>query len=218
MLSFFPPRRAGKLAANLPVMPERIGDMPYAPAVPLSYRVDFRCARRERTRECRIRIRHSQDHFDRTTAERFRAEVAVFGRFVAQPELRAVDRKSGNHAPIGTIQAVDLCRREDRFAKVERLGAVPDRQPRSNDRRNKLAFGFGTMCRSDMGNNRYLVPIFWRCQVTPPSVSLLRIVTAPPPYRMHANVPNAPRLSGPLLIVGATAPTDADLTCVYLCR
>src|SRR5262245_57616684 len=75
----------------LPVMAKWIDHATQAPAICILHRVDLARACRNRLREDRIGIRHGQDHPYCPTAKRIRAEVAVFRRFVAQPELRASD-------------------------------------------------------------------------------------------------------------------------------
>src|SRR5882724_1491112 len=78
---------------NLPVMSIRIHHAAHSPTVFLTHRNNLGCARLERPRKHSVRIRDGQNHPHRTAAQSLRAEIAILGRFVTQPELRAIHGK-----------------------------------------------------------------------------------------------------------------------------
>ena len=82
------------------MMSKWIGNASHAPAMHVLYRNDLCCAGAYCAFEDSVRIGNRQDHPNSTTAKRLRTEVVMLRRFVAQPKLRAVDRKPRDHGPI----------------------------------------------------------------------------------------------------------------------
>jgi hypothetical protein len=117
----------GKRPPDFPVVPEGIDHPAYSPAVPLADRVNLGCTSRERPGEHLIRIRYRQDHPNRTTSERLGAEVAMLWRFITLPKLRTVNGESCHHAPVRTVQSIDLRRAKSRFVELESLRTISDR-------------------------------------------------------------------------------------------
>jgi hypothetical protein len=107
-------------------MSERINNTPYAPAVHLAYRHHRSGAGVYCALEHSVRIGNGQDHPDRAAAERFRTEIVMLRRFVAQSELRAVDRKPCDDGPIRGVNAEDFSRSERQLVKRNGLGALPN--------------------------------------------------------------------------------------------
>ena len=108
-------------------MPERINHPPQSPSVLLPYREDLGCASRPRLDEDSIRIGYSQYHSNRAATERFGTEVAVLGRLVTQPKLRALNRKRCHHASAGVFEAKDLSRFECGLVEVDGSRTIPNR-------------------------------------------------------------------------------------------
>src|ERR1700682_2717190 len=77
-----------QLTPNFPMVPEWIRHAPHPPAMFFADRVNLGSTRLSRLRENSIRIRHRQNHTNRTTLERFGAGVMVLRRLLAYPELR----------------------------------------------------------------------------------------------------------------------------------
>jgi hypothetical protein len=66
------------------VVPEGVDDASNTPAVPFAYRRNDGAGRADVCKDS-VRIGDGQNHPDGTPAERLRAEVAVFWRFIANP-------------------------------------------------------------------------------------------------------------------------------------
>jgi len=74
-----------ELTADFPMMTEGIDYAADAPAMFIADRVDLGCAGFQGALEQRVGIGDGENHANGAAAERFRAEVAVFGRLVAEP-------------------------------------------------------------------------------------------------------------------------------------
>src|SRR6202043_1611583 len=80
-------RRLRQRTADFPVMSVGIDDTAQPPSVFLAYRVDLRCTGAESTSEDSVGISYRQDDSNGTAANGLRAEVEMFGRLIAHPEL-----------------------------------------------------------------------------------------------------------------------------------
>src|ERR1043166_7063700 len=90
------------------MMSKRISHASHAPAMHILHRDSLSCTGADGALEYGVRVGDGQYHADRAAAQRFRAEVLMFRRFIAQPELCPLDRESRHHAAFGTIQAKHL--------------------------------------------------------------------------------------------------------------
>jgi hypothetical protein len=79
-------------------------------------------------------------------AERLGTEVEVFGRFVAHPELGALDRELGDNASAVTVQMIGLCRAECGSLKLNGAGTSADREPGAMEVPPEPAFEFIGAC------------------------------------------------------------------------
>src|SRR5271170_5640383 len=109
--------------ANLPMVAIGIDHSADPPAVAFTYRIDLCGASGLSLREYRIRVSDGENDFHRTSVQRLGTEVAVFRRFVADPELGPVNRESGNHSFSAAIKQVDFGRPKCRFVEFDRLCA-----------------------------------------------------------------------------------------------
>src|SRR5262249_5297719 len=91
--------------ADFPVMSEGINDSSQAPAVLVADRVNDGGAGADGALESRIRIVHDHHHPYRAAAQRFRAVMQVFRRFVGHPEFSALHRQASDHRSVRSIQA-----------------------------------------------------------------------------------------------------------------
>src|SRR4029077_658414 len=98
----------------------------------LSYRVDLFRASISRPNENSIRVVHSQDDSNRAAPERFRTEVAMLGRFITQPKLRAVHGEPCYHTSLRPFEAKHLKRSECGFIEVNGSRTISNREPRCN--------------------------------------------------------------------------------------
>jgi hypothetical protein len=115
-----------KLAANLPMMSKRVNNTPDAPAMHLAYRNHHSRAGAYCAFEDSVRIGNRQDHPNSTTAKRLRTEIVMLRRFIAQPKLRAVDRKPGYHGPVRGINAEGFNRSKRGLIELNGFRALPD--------------------------------------------------------------------------------------------
>ncbi len=113
-------------------MSERVNNASHTPAVHLAYGDDRGCASIHCTLVNSVRMGNRQDHPNGAAAKRLRTEIVVLRRFIAQPELRALNRKPGHHGPVEGINAEDLSRAKRCFVKFHGFGALPDGKPGSN--------------------------------------------------------------------------------------
>lgn len=128
----------GQRVPDFPVMAVRIGHASDSPSVALAYRPDFGCAGLDRAGKEGVGISDSQNYPNRATAKSFGTEILVLRRFVAEPEIRAIDRESCHHAS-ATLQSIDFNRAKCRFVKLDGLGAFANRQPRRDRALNARA-------------------------------------------------------------------------------
>ena len=120
-----------EFSAYFPMVAEGIDHAADAPAVFFGYRIDFLCARFDRAGEDGVRIVDRQNDAYRDATERFRAEVVMFRRFIAEPELGSVDGESGNHT-LGISHAKDLYGTEGSLVEVDGTRATANAEPGSN--------------------------------------------------------------------------------------
>lgn len=85
---------------------------------------DLSSSRRKCLSEHRIRIRHRQDHPDRTTTQGLWTEVGMLGGLVTQPELCTVDGQPGHHGTAWILNTMDLVRAECRLVELNCSRAV----------------------------------------------------------------------------------------------
>jgi len=105
-------------------MTERIDHSTQSPAMFLSYRVDFFRASLSRSKENSVGIVHRQDDSNRAATERFRTEVAMLGRFITEPKLRAVHGKPCYYTSVRPFESKDLKRSECGFIEVNGAGTI----------------------------------------------------------------------------------------------
>jgi hypothetical protein len=92
----------------------------------LSYWVDLLRASISRPKENSIRVVHSQNDSNRAASERFRTKVAMLGRFITEPKLRAVHGKPCYYASVRPFEAKDLKRSECGLIEVNGAGTIPN--------------------------------------------------------------------------------------------
>src|SRR5215471_539318 len=85
-------------ASDLPMMAERVDDASDAPAVLVADGINLFRSGLDGACKSGIRIRNRHDDTHGNSAKGFRAEVVMFGRLVAEPELCSANRYLGNHA------------------------------------------------------------------------------------------------------------------------
>lgn len=113
-------------------MAEGINDAANAPAVLLGDGRDFFCASFDGALEHRVWIRNGENHADGATVQGFRAEIFVFGGFIAEPEFGAVDGEACDDATVGSVEAENFGGAKGAFVKVHGFRAVANGQPRRN--------------------------------------------------------------------------------------
>ena len=91
--------------------------------------MDLRCARGDRPRVNRVWIGDRENEAGRRAAGRLRAEVAVLGRLVTEPELGAFDGESRDDAAARVLEVIDLDRAESGFVKLDGARAAADGEP-----------------------------------------------------------------------------------------
>ena len=132
----------GQRVADLPVMAEGIDHASQSPSVRFLHRGHLLGTGRECRGEDGIGIRHGQDHPDGPAAQRLRTEIAILGRFVAQPELRARNGQPRHNRTGRILHPVDLDRPEGRLVELDRTRTAANRQQR-RDRAYDGHFDFG---------------------------------------------------------------------------
>src|SRR5437016_4440803 len=105
-------RRSREWPPDLPMVAKRVDDATDAPAIFFRDGMDLDPAGGDRSREHRVGIGDGENHPRRGTADRLRAEVRVLRRFIAQPELGAVDSQSRDYAAARVLEAERLGRSE----------------------------------------------------------------------------------------------------------
>src|SRR6266404_3286508 len=111
-------------------MAEWIDHAAQTPTICFLHRDDLSGTCRKCLREHRIRIRHRQDHPNRTAAQRLWTEVAMFRGLVSQPKLRTINGQPGYHRTAGILHSVDFGCAEGRLVELNRSCAIPNRQHR----------------------------------------------------------------------------------------
>ena len=93
----------------------------------LSYREHLFRASPSCSKKNSIWIVHSQNDSNRAAPERLRTEVAMLGRFITQPKLRAVHGKPCYYTSVRPFEAKDLKRSECGFIEVNGPRTIPNR-------------------------------------------------------------------------------------------
>src|SRR5579871_4083145 len=99
------------------MMAERIDHAADAPLVLVGDWIDFFRAGGNRAGKHGVGIGHRKNDANRRTTDGFWTEVMVLGRFVAQPEFRTFDRKTGHNAA-AIFHSEQFGRAESRFIEV----------------------------------------------------------------------------------------------------
>jgi len=113
------------------MMAEGIHDAPHSPAVLFGNWMHLRCTSGYGTCENSVGILDGQDYTHRAATKRFRTEIAMFRGFVAYPEFRACDGKSGHHASVGVFEAKDFRGAECGLIELDGASAITHTKPGS---------------------------------------------------------------------------------------
>ncbi len=128
-----------------------INDASDPPTIVFCHCPHLPCARGDRTSEGRIRIRYRHHHPHGSASQRFRTKVAVFGRFVCDPELRACNSQLRDHRSCGIVKLVEYFRSECLPVEFHGLCSTPDRQHRCNRNCRGRHTREGIQCRDGAG-------------------------------------------------------------------
>src|SRR2546422_10913069 len=113
-------------------MTEGVDDTCYAPAVLVSDGPDFSCPCSNGAAKRSIRVLHGQHDADRTSTERFGAEVEVLGRLVSNPEVGPCDRQTSYDPSIIVLVAKTFDCPEGFLVEVHGTCPMSDRQHRGD--------------------------------------------------------------------------------------
>ncbi len=122
-----PDRLRPYFTSNFPMMSIWIHHSPDAPTMLFPHRVYFFPASRDRLCKYRIGVRNGQHHSYRSTPQRFRTEICMFGRLIGHPELCSIRRQSRDDATVLTLKSEHFFRAKRGLIKLHRLRTFPDR-------------------------------------------------------------------------------------------
>ena len=143
-------------------MPEWVDDSPYSPAVTFTDGVNLGGARRQSMKEYRVWVRYRQDHSNATAFERLGTEVAVLGRFIANPELRSSDGEPRYNARVWPIKSVDLNRAECGLVKLDRFRTLFETESHGVSEQDVSVPFAGSEFIDPSSGGMFISPIFYR--------------------------------------------------------